>query len=145
MPSKTFVLGAGFSAGAGFPLVRNLRDLVLNWIETEKHPSWEPHLRPHLHGYPEGQFCAGLTAVDPKGLLGLEELMIALRDRLRDTDDHDPCYVTLRVLRDACGRLLWQRHRSLQELPASYHNFASWMHEHHGNGQTNAIVSLNWD
>src|SRR5208337_4775310 len=133
------------SAGAGLPLVRILRAQVLNWIETERHPSWEPHLRPNIHGFTEGQFYAGLSAVDPTGSLGLEELMIALRDRLHVTYDHDPCYVTLRVLRDACGRLLWHKHRSLDELPETYRNFGSWMHEHHGSGQTNAIVSLNWD
>jgi hypothetical protein len=71
--------------------------------------------------------------------------MIALRDRLHDSSDHDPCYVTLRVLRDACGRLLWHQHRLLVELPTIYRNFASWMHEHQDSGQPNAIVSLNWD
>lgn len=145
MPSKTFVLGAGFSAAAGFPLVRQLREQVISLIENERHPSWEPHLRPHLHGFAEGQFYAGLNAVDPSGSLGLEELMIALRERLESTHDLDPCYVTLRVLRDACGRLLWQKHRSLKDIPVIYRNFASWMHEHHGNGQPNAIISLNWD
>lgn len=145
MPSTVFVLGAGFSAAAGFPLVRQLRQQVISLIETERHPSWEPHLRPHIHGFAQGQFYAGLDAVDPSGSLGLEELMVALRDRLTSTHDLDPCYVTLRVLRDACGRLLWHKHRSLKDLPVIYHNFASWMHEHHGNGQPNAIVSLNWD
>jgi len=67
MASKTFVLGAGFSFEAGFPLVRGLRKEVISLIEAEKHPSWEPHLRPHLHGYPEGQFYAGCNAVDPSG------------------------------------------------------------------------------
>jgi len=64
MPSKTFVLGAGFSAEAGFPLVRNLRTDVISWIETERHPSAKPHLTPYLHGYPEVQFYAGLKEID---------------------------------------------------------------------------------
>jgi len=145
MPSTSFILGAGFSAGAGFPLVRHLKQQVLDWVMVERHPSWEPHLRPHLHGFPEGQFYAGLKAVDPHGSLGLEELMIALRDRLRDTHDQDPSYVTLRVLRDACGRLLWQKHRCVTDLPIAYRNFGLWMHQHHGNGQPNAVISLNWD
>jgi len=145
MTSKTFVLGAGFSRGTDFPLVRELRQEVLSWIEKERHPSWEPHLRPNLHGYPEGQFYAGLARVDPEGSLGFEELLMALRNSLTATYEHDPCYVTLRVLRDACGRLLWSKQQMLSELPAAYRNFASWLLEHHGYGQPNAIISLNWD
>jgi hypothetical protein len=146
MPSKTFVLGAGFSVTAGFPLVRNLRTDVISWIEAEQHPSAKPHLTPYLHGYPEGQFYAGLKEIDPSGSRGFEELMIAARDRLSATYLHDPAYTLDRVLRDACGRLLWHRQRMLdRSAPIAYQNFASWFHEHHSYGQTNAIISLNWD
>jgi len=144
MSSKTFILGAGFSALARFPLVRNLRAEALSWIKTEKHPSWEPHLKPGVHGYPEGQFCAGLKVADPRGTLGFEELLIALRGGSSAGNRWDPSGVTFRVLRDACGRLLWHRHSSLV-LPEAYRNFASWLREHHDNGKPNAIVSLNWD
>jgi hypothetical protein len=106
MASKTFILGAGFSAGAGFPLVRDLKEQVLDWIMAKRHPSWECHLQPHLHGLPEGQFYAGLKAVDPNGSLGLEELMVALRDRLKGTHDLDPCNDTLRILRVALSNLV---------------------------------------
>lgn len=145
MPSKTFILGAGFSASAGFPLVRALRHELLSFIETEQHPSAKPHLTPNVHGHPQGQFYAGLEAIDPRGSMGLEELMIALRDRLAATHDHDPCYNCERILRDACGRLLWQKQAALRVLPVAYTNFGSWFHEHHGNGQPNAIISFNWD
>ncbi len=146
MPSKTFVLGAGFSADAGFPLVRTLRTDVISWIETERHPSAKPHLTPYLHGYPEGQFYAGLKSIDPSGSMGFEELTIAARDRLSATYLHDPAYTFDRILRDACGRLLWHKQKALNlPAPIAYQNFASWFHEHHLYGQTNAIISFNWD
>jgi hypothetical protein len=88
MASRTFVLGAGFSALADFPLVRKLKQEVLSLIERERHPSWEPHLTPNVHGYPEGQFYAGLTRVDGNGF---EELLLTLRDRLTATYERDPC------------------------------------------------------
>jgi hypothetical protein len=145
MASKVFILGAGFSASAGFPLVRDLRREVVSWIEKEQHPSAKPHLTPNVHGYPQGQFYAGWDVVDPDRVMGFEEWMIALRDRLPSTYDQDPSYVFHRILREACGRLLWHRHRTLTGIPSAYQNFASWFHEHHQFGQTNAIVSLNWD
>lgn len=145
MPSKTFILGAGFSADAGFPLVRDLRKDVLSLIETEGHPSVKPHLTPYLHGYPEGQFYAGLRRIDPHNSMGFEEWTMALRDRLSATYDQDPCYTVDRIVRDACGRLLWQKQRTLDRLPVAYENFASWFHEHHLYGQPNAIVSFNWE
>jgi hypothetical protein len=56
MPSKTFVLGAGFSADAGFPLVRTLSNDLVSWIEAEQHPSAQPHLTPNIHGYQQHTF-----------------------------------------------------------------------------------------
>ncbi|MGH9327494.1 MAG: hypothetical protein ACRD2B_12540 [Terriglobia bacterium] len=114
----------------------DLRSEVFRWIETERHPSWELHLRPG------GQFWSGLNRVPDHEKLGFEELLIALRERLAGR--RDPCHLTLRVLRDACSRLLWHRQTLLTLAPA-YRNFAAWLREHHGNGQPNAIVSLNWD
>lgn len=142
VPSKAFILGAGFSADAGFPLVRDLRNDVLWLIETEKHPSTKPHF-----AYPQGQFDAGQNAIDPESSMGFEEWMIALRDRQLSakTHVHDPAHAFERVLRDACGRLLWHKHRTLDHLPVAYRNFASWFHECHLDGQPNAIVSFNWD
>ena len=145
MPSKTFVLGAGFSADAGFPLVRTLSNDLASWIEAEQHPSAKPHLTPNIHGYPQGQFYAGWDTVDPGRSMGFEELMMAVRDQLAATSDQDPCYNFERIMQDACGRLLWNRQRALGRLPSSYENFASWFHEHHLYGQTNAVVCFNWD
>jgi hypothetical protein len=144
MPSKTFVLGAGFSTLAGFPLIRDLKDEVLLWIQTERHPSSQPHLTLGDHGYAEGQFRAGLARVPGHEGLGFEELLTALRKRIAAGGRQNPCHVTLRLLRDACSRLFWHRQTSLK-LRGPYRNFASWFHEHNGDGQPNAIVSLNWD
>lgn len=145
MPSKTFILGAGFSADAGFPLVRNLKSDVLNLIETEEHPSVTPHLTPNLHGHPQGQFYAGRYNVDPDNRMGFEEWMMALRDHLSRTHNHDPAYVFQRILRDGCGRLFWQKQDGFQDLSAGYQNFGSWFHEHDSEGIPNAIISFNWD
>ena len=145
MPSKTFILGAGFSAEAGFPLVRAFSKDIISWIEAERHPSVKPHLTPHVHGYPQGQFYAGWEKIDPSGSMGFEEWMVAIRDRLQETYDQDPAYTFDRIGRDACGRLLWQKQRTLDQLPVAYQNFGSWFHEHHLYGQPNAIASFNWD
>jgi hypothetical protein len=118
---------------------------VLSWIEVEQHPSVKPHLTPNLHGFSEGQFYAGLNEIDPEGSMGFEEWMMALRDRLSATHIHDPCYTFDRIVRDGCGRLLRHKMHTLDRLPAAYQNFASWFREHHLYGQTNAIVSFNWD
>jgi hypothetical protein len=139
MSSKTFILGAGFSAEAGFPLVRELTHQLISFIKTEQHASARPHLTP------QGQFYACWDTVDPDHSMGFEELMIAIRKRLPTTHQHDPCYTFERILRDACGRFLWHKHRVLKSLPPTYQNFASWFREHHLNGQPNAIVSFNWD
>jgi hypothetical protein len=143
-PSKTFVLGAGFSADAGFPLMRNLSADVLAWIEMERTPDVEAHLTPS-HWHPEGQFYACLNAIDPDRSKGFEEFMIAIRDRLAATHEHDPCYVVARAMRDACGHLLWRKQPTPGSLPDVYRNFASWFNEHRAYGRPNAIISLNWD
>jgi hypothetical protein len=66
-----------------------LRHEVFTFIETERHPSAEPHLTPDIHGYAEGQFYAALKAIDPDGSMGFEELMMALRNRLSATYERD--------------------------------------------------------
>lgn len=52
---------------------------------------------------------------------------------------------TKKVLENAVGQMFWAIFRRLVELCESYLNFASWLNEHHGYGQPNAIVSFNWD
>lgn len=144
MASKTFVLGAGFSALGGMPLVRELRNEVLSRVEKENQPSSGPNFSPSLHGYRTDEFYRGRSEVDPDSSLGFEELLLALHRRLSNAHNSDPCHVTLPVLRYTCAKLLWEKQRALSGLPIEYQNFATWMREH-DRGRRNAIVSLNWD
>ena len=145
MVSKTFVLGAGFSLQAGFPLVRNLRQQVLDFIQNNNHPSWAQQCEPGFHGYPEGPFYTAFKSVDPEGLLGFEELLFKLRERFLANNSKDPWFSNHRILRNACGRLLWEKHAALANMPTPYRNFGYWMYELHDLGLENAIISLNWD
>lgn len=143
--SKIFILGGGFSAHAGFPLVTGLRDRILKYIITRQHPSWEPHLKPNIHGFPQGQFYAGLQRVDPDGQLQFEELLIALVRHLRTATKQEPAFLTLRVLQDAVGRMFWDIFQGISQVPPAYSCFASWLAEREGETPSNAIVSFNWD
>jgi hypothetical protein len=138
---KTFVLGAGFSVQAGFPLVRDLRSAVIHFIERCPQPDWSADLMPGAKGFPKGQFYEGLAAADPGASLGFEELLIALR-RFADQDWH-PANRTRTILEAGCARLFWNIQTKLT-LPACYHNFARWLFIPAGKPKHN-IVSFNWD
>src|SRR3972149_6440303 len=101
--SRTFVLGAGFSAGAGFPLVRNLKEQVIQL--AQRLPRCRAFFKTGNGGFEKGQFYAGLEMVDPKRSLQFEEILITLRDHLKHADEWDPCHVTLEVLRNSCAQL----------------------------------------
>src|SRR5438128_485809 len=92
MAAKTFILGAGFSKLADFPLAPGLKQLILRQVEDD---------RPHP-GYSKEQFDEGLRAVDQEGM-EFEGLLIALRHRFEST------HVTPSVLRSTCARLFWKR------------------------------------
>jgi len=128
MAAKTFILGAGFSKLADFPLVRELKQLILRQVAGD----W-PH-----PGYRKEQFDEGLRAVDREGI-EFEGLLIALRDRFGSA------HVTPSVLRSTCARCFWNRQNALTDLPLEYKNFATWMRERNPSGGRNAIISLNWD
>ena len=145
MASKTFILGAGFSAGAGFPLVSGLKEDVIRFIQKEKHPSWDSCCESGFHGYPDGPFYAGLNDVDPERQLEFEELLLNLNQRVLANNGRDPWHSTQRILRNGCGRLLWNKQRALAAMPTRYLNFASWMYELHDCNFTNAAISFNWD
>src|SRR5437773_1082991 len=97
--TKTFVLGAGFSAAQGFPLVAGLRDRVIQFVEAEHHDFYQTFLEPGNGGYARGQFYAGLDEIEKPSKLEFEELLIALRHRLRGSSSDDPCHVTEMVLK----------------------------------------------
>jgi hypothetical protein len=132
MRRTVFILGAGFSAAAQFPLVRGLKELIINLVEAELHASYRASLEPGRN-FGRGEFYEGLDQVDENSQRGLEELLIALRHICAGADSYDPRHATLRVLSIGCARLLWQRQNEITKPPASYENFArlapSWAWE----------------
>jgi hypothetical protein len=117
---------------------------VIHYLEAERHSAYEVFLKPGNGGYPRGQFYAGLDAIDPQGTLGFEEVLIALRRRLRATHDSDPCYITDRVLQMGCARLLWCIQNSIWKVSACYEAFCGWLQPLPGT-PPGAIISFNWD
>jgi hypothetical protein len=140
---RVFVLGAGFSVKAGFPLVRVLRDQV---IETLSKSPWRVFLEPGNGGYPEGQFYAALNAVEHGGRLPFEELLIALRQEAGSGSHVSGlCSLALDTLRDSCLRLFWMRQDAVSDLPECYTNFARWVNHLGSPGPRNAVITFNWD
>ena len=98
MRRTTFILGAGFSAAAGFPLVRGLiRALLftscrLTVTRFTKCFFWLVPLKwTQQVSLPEG-----INRVDPDSQLGFEELLNELTDRLvKDADPFNPRHLAL--------------------------------------------------
>jgi hypothetical protein len=131
--TRTFVLGAGFSVAAGFPLARELRDPIFRRIERERLPRYR---------LDNGRFCQGLSCVKGHENLGIEELLIALKQAA--TDDQHPAIDTWRALETACAREFWDRQNAISNLPTCYRNFAQWV-SRTTLGLSNAVVTFNWD
>ena len=136
-----FVLGAGFSADAGFPLIAGLRERVLSFIASHRHPSWDVHIHPSKY-FERGQFYAGLDHINSIAgpSLQFEELLQALYRHLETAVDQDPCFVTRRIIQDATAYLLWEVHTALQNPPAPYLNFARRVA-----AGCHQVLSFNWD
>ena len=143
MRRTTFILGAGFSAAAGFPLVRGLRERVVNFIEADRHATYAAFLR-QGHGYTNGQFYEGLRIADPESQLAFEELLIALGRGCEHAAPEDPRHTTLRVLRLGCVRLLWHKQKAIQQLSAGYANFAARFFKP-PETRHNTVVTFNWE
>jgi hypothetical protein len=143
MRKTVFILGAGFSAAAQFPLVRGLKELVINFVETERHAIYTASLEPG-RGFERGEFYEGLDQVDENSQRGFEELLIALRHICTSADGYDPRHATLRVLRIGCARLLWQQQNAIKKVPVSYENFAKRFFKP-PEMRSNVVISFNWD
>lgn len=143
MRRTVFILGAGFSAAAQFPLVRGLKELVINFVETERHAIYAASLEPG-RGFERGEFYEGLDQVDENSQRGFEELLIALWHICAGTDSNDPRHATLRVLRIGCARLLWQCQNEITKPSASYENFARRFFKP-AEMRSNVVISFNWD
>jgi hypothetical protein len=131
-----FVLGAGFSAHASFPVVRNMRKAVLDHLEAESHLFFNCQ-------NDRNQFHAGLNeadaalAVDGRVLdESFEELLITL-GKMKLADRFAAAWTTDRILRCATGRMLWGKHN--RGVPEAYLRFTSFARNSIG------IVSFNWD
>lgn len=136
-----FVLGAGFAAEQGFPLVRGLKERVIHFVEAEQHPAHERFLM-RDENYARGEFYAGLDYIDPTGELGYEEVLIALSHHLVDAEKPDPCFTTRDILRVGAARLLWCIDYFNPRLEICYERFAQQIAAISGGA---AIVTFNWD
>jgi hypothetical protein len=134
---RVFILGAGFSVHAGFPLVRSLREKVVDFICQNPDPSYDVHLHPWAH-FQKGQFWEGLEAADATGTLEFEELLIRLTQIAKANSWH-PAGLSEKLLRHACSKLLWRLHGDLKALPGPYLQFAQQLNA------KDVIVSFNWD
>jgi hypothetical protein len=140
---KVFVLGAGFSVKAGFPLVGVLRDKIIGVLSESP---WRVLLEPGNGDYPEGQFYAALNAVERGSPLPFEELLIALQQEIGSGSRVSGlCSLALDTLKDSCLRLFWGRQDAISDLPECYTNFRGWVKNWWSPGPTNAVITFNWD
>lgn len=132
--NKVFVLGAGFSAHAGYPLVSGLRKAVLEHIQND------PEGRYFWCERWREEFAEGLNAADSalsKAGKNSEDCFEELLLHLGKTRDSNAAITTNRILRCATGRFLWKLNS--RELPIEYKNFVS--HAKRAIG----LISFNWD
>ena len=139
----TFILGAGFSAAAGFPLVRGLRERVVDFLHADRHPIYDVFLHAG-QGFKDGQFAEGINQVDPHSDLAFEELLSALQTACKSAGPSSPCHLALKVLRYGCARLFWKQQNELLKAPTVYENFARRFFKA-SDARNNAVVSFNWD
>jgi hypothetical protein len=143
MRQTTFILGAGFSAAVGFPLVRGLRERVVDFLHADRHSIYDVFLHAG-QGFRDGQFAEGINLVDPESQLGFEELLNAIQIACKSADPSNPCHLSLKVLRYGCTRLFWKRQHELLKAPTAYENFARRFFKP-SEARNNAVVSFNWD
>ena len=136
-----FVLGAGFSVEQGYPLVRQMKDRVLDFIAEDRHPSYWGWLQPGCHEYKKGPFFECLSMIDPNQKLQFEELLIELKRRC-ENEKEGPFWITYDVLRTAARRLLWKIHESTDSLEAPYKAFAARIAS---KWPQYGFISFNWD
>jgi hypothetical protein len=137
--SKTFILGAGFSADHQFPLVWGLKERVIHFLEAERHSSYRSFIEPR-DGFPNGLFYEGLAHLDPGKSLGFEELLIALAEKKKQGKKCGPCSIVGKVIRIGAARLLWCMTYFIWEVHVAYANFATRLAENEWN-----VITFNWD
>lgn len=130
--TRAFILGAGFSALQGFPLVRDLRPRVEDFLRDGNDP---------LYGGLYSQYQEVAQELDPHGELAFEGLFIKMLKTLPDPNNN----CALRCLRGGAARVLWNAHNSYQEVHDAYRNFGLWLKLRDSHSFWNGIVSFNWD
>lgn len=126
---RVFILGAGFSAPQGFPLMTDLKQRVeefLNSLNSGLYQSFLP------------QYRQDVKQIDPGGKLGFEELYIKMLGSWSDPENQ----VAVQALKGGAALLLWQVHKENPNALSVYRNFARWLR--HGQGCT-GVISFNWD
>jgi len=130
--TRAFILGAGFSALQGFPLVRDLRPRVENFLRDGNDP---------LYGVLYSQYKEVAHELDPHRELAFEGLFARMLNTLLDPDNHS----VLQCLRGGAARVLWNIHNSYQEIRDPYKNFGLWFKLRDSRSSWNGIISFNWD
>lgn len=125
---RVFVLGAGFSASQGYPLVRDMKAK----LEAFASRADDGLLRGIFPQYQDES-----RVIDPSGNVGFEELFA--RMLLRLGEEHAAVWAA----RMGVAQLLWKTHQA--GLPKEcYQNFARWF-DPSPSRPTPGIITFNWD
>lgn len=138
---RIFVLGAGFSKGAGLPLASELFPLVKASIESEN--GKDTKFQRDLENYLRYQKACGRTDVDEKSI-DLEELMsfwdiehfLWLRGSDTWSDEGNESQL---MVRKAIGRVIHLRTPSIDNIPNQYLRFAEHL------SVNDYVLSFNYD
>jgi hypothetical protein len=118
---------------------------VIHFLEAERHVAYRGFLEPGNGDFSRGQFYEGLYRVDPTESMEFEELLIALAQQCQNSRGPDPCFITYRVLKIGCARLIWCIQNSIWKPSTPYQNFAMWLQRWLHTESKPLVVSFNWD
>lgn len=125
-----FVLGAGFSATQGYPLMGTLRAEFEKFVPNRGGPA--------VRGmYP--QYKDEANRMDLSGSLGFEELFIKMR-KVLDSD-----HAALKVIRWGVAGYFKHVQQEQPELKCCYANFIKWFQGGSLQRRAWGVVTLNWD
>ena len=141
IPNTVFVLGAGFSVEQGYPLVNQMKNDIICFLNKEQHSSYRTFMQPGDGGCERGRFFDGLEKIDESGELQFEELLLKLLEKIKCKNE-DPYLRTNEVLRIGARRLLWEIYRSVIDVNLTYKFFAN---QFRAAWHQNGIISFNWD
>jgi len=137
--NRVFILGAGFSAGAGIPLTETLLERTMRKFSTECPGLFERvdrYARESIEQYDEEE--TDYSKVDLSGLCTFLEY-VELREygggeRWKAEGSREKL-----ALRFYLAKTIAEHTPSVDEIPQMYIDFANQLHEH------DIIISFNWD